>query len=188
MELFSSSYIFRIQQKTLTSIKYLIKWLLNLSCTICSKMTPQTFAQRCISILWSHDFSFNADTQSVLSVRSSLLGYYLFFISWLPLIHQLSSVQFSRSVMFDPLQPHGPQHTRLPCPSPTPGVHPNPCPLSRWCHSTISSSVTPFSSCLQSFPASGSFPVSQFFASSGHSMGVSAHQLASITNSVGFVS
>ena len=77
------------------------------------------------------------------------------------------SVQFSRSVMSDSLWPHGLQHTRPPCPSPTPGVHPNLCPLSRWCHPTISSSVVPFSSCPQSFPASGSFPMGQFFASHG---------------------
>ena len=76
--------------------------------------------------------------------------------------------------MSDSLQPHEPQHTRSPCPSPTPGVHPNPCPLSRWCHQTISSSVMPFSSCPQSFSASGSFPMSQLFASSGQSIGASA--------------
>ena len=70
---------------------------------------------------------------------------------------QLSSVQFSHSVTSDSLRPHEPQHTRPPCPSPTPGVHPNPCPLSRWCYPTISSFVVPFSSCPQSFPASGSF-------------------------------
>ena len=74
---------------------------------------------------------------------------------------QFSSVQFSRSVVSDSLWPHELQHTRPPCPSPTPGVHPNPCPLSRWCHTTISSSVVPFSSCPQSFPASGSFQMSQ---------------------------
>ena len=67
------------------------------------------------------------------------------------------SVQFSWSVVSDALQPHGQQHARPPCPSPTPGVYSNSCPLSRWCHPTISSSVEPFSSCLQSFPASGSF-------------------------------
>ena len=71
------------------------------------------------------------------------------------------SVQFSCSVMSNSLQPHGLQHARLPCPSPTPGVYPNSCPLSLWCHLTISSSVIPFSSCFQSFPASGSFPMSQ---------------------------
>ena len=80
---------------------------------------------------------------------------------------------FSRSVVSDSLQPHGPQHTRPPCPSPTPGVHPNSCPLSRWCHPTISSSVVPFSSCLQSFPASGSFPMSRLFPSGGQSIGAS---------------
>ena len=84
------------------------------------------------------------------------------------------SVQFSRSLVSDSLQPHESQHARPPCPSPTPRVHPNPCPLSQWCHPTISSSVVPFSSCHQSFPASGSFPVSQFFTSGGQSIAVSA--------------
>ena len=84
------------------------------------------------------------------------------------------SVQFSHSIVSDSLQPHGLQHARLPCPSPTPGVYSNSCPLSRWCHPTISYSAIPFSSCLQSFPASGSFLVSQFFASGGQSIGVSA--------------
>ena len=88
--------------------------------------------------------------------------------------HTCSSVQLSHSVVSDSLRPHGPQHTRLPCPSPTPGVYSNSCLLSRWCHPTISSSVVPFSSCLQSFPASGSFQMNQFFASSGQSIGVSA--------------
>ena len=78
-----------------------------------------------------------------------------------------SSVQFSHSVMSDPLRPHGLQHARLPCPSSTPGVCSNSCPLSRWCQPTISSSIVSFSSCLQSFPASVSFPMSQFFASGG---------------------
>ena len=85
-----------------------------------------------------------------------------------------SSVQFSLSVMSNSLRPHELQHSRPPCPSPTPGVHPNPYPLSQWCHPTISSSVIPFSSCPQSFPASGSFPMSQLFASGGQSIGVSA--------------
>ena len=84
------------------------------------------------------------------------------------------SVQFSRSVVSDSLRPHGLQHARPPCPSPTPGAHPNPCPLSRWCHPTISSSVVPFSSCPQSFPASGSFQMSQPFASGGQRTGISA--------------
>ena len=85
-----------------------------------------------------------------------------------------SSVQFSCSVVSDSLWPHGLQHTRLPCPSPTPVVYSNSCLLSQWCHPTISSSVIPFSSCLQSFPASGSFQISQFFAAGGQSIGVSA--------------
>ena len=85
-----------------------------------------------------------------------------------------SSVQFSHSVVSDSLRPHESQHTRPPCPSPTPGVHSNSCPSSWWCHPAISSSVVPFSSCLQSFPASGSFPISQLFASGGLRTGVSA--------------
>ena len=86
----------------------------------------------------------------------------------------ISSVQLSHLVVSDSLQPHGLQHARLPCPSPTPGVYSNSCPLSWWCHPTISSSDVPFSSCLQSFPASGSFPMSQFFTSGSQSTGVSA--------------
>ena len=85
-----------------------------------------------------------------------------------------SSVQFSRSVMSDSLRPHGLQHARLLCPSPTPRAYSNSCPARRWCHPIISSFVVPFSSCLQSFPASGSFPMSRFFASGGQSVGVSA--------------
>ena len=87
---------------------------------------------------------------------------------------QFSSVQFSCSVMSDSLWPHELQHARPPCPSKTPRVHPNSCPLSRWCHPAISSSVLPFSSCPQSFSASGSFPMSQLFAWGGQSIGVSA--------------
>ena len=89
-------------------------------------------------------------------------------------IIQFSSVQFSCSVVSDSLQPHKSQHTRAPCPSPTPGVHPDLHPSSQWCHPTISSSVIPFSSCPQSLPALESFPVSQLFAWGGQSIGVSA--------------
>ena len=85
-----------------------------------------------------------------------------------------SSVQFSHSVVSDSLRPHGQQHARLPCPTSTPGAYPNSRPLSWWCHPTMSSSVIPFSFCLQSFPAWGSFPISQFFTSGGQSIGVSA--------------
>ena len=83
-------------------------------------------------------------------------------------------VQFSCSVVSDPLRPHGPQNSRPPCPSPTPRVYPNSCHLSQWCHLTISSSVIPFSSCLQSFPASGSFQMSHLFASGSQSIRASA--------------
>ena len=87
---------------------------------------------------------------------------------------QLNSVQFSHSVMSNSLRPHGLQHTRPSCPSPTPGVYSNSCPLSLWCHLTISSSVIPFSFHLQSFPASGSFLMSQLFTSGDQRIGVSA--------------
>ena len=84
------------------------------------------------------------------------------------------AVQFSCSVVSNSLWPHESQHARPPCPSPTPGVYPNSCLLSRWCHPTISSSVIPFSSCPQSSPAPGSSQMSQLFASDGQSIGVSA--------------
>ena len=84
-----------------------------------------------------------------------------------------SSLQFIHSVVSDSLQSHEPQHARPPCPSPTTGVHPNPCPSSQWYHSTISSSVVPFSSCPRSFPASGSFPMNQLFALGGQSISFS---------------
>ena len=93
----------------------------------------------------------------------------MFFQRWFQ-----SSHQFSRSVLSDSLWPHGLQHARLPCLSPTPGACSNWCPSSQWWHPTISSSVVPFSSCLQSFPASESFPMSQFFTSSGQSIRASA--------------
>ena len=91
-----------------------------------------------------------------------------------PFFLNISSVQFSLSFVLDSLWPHGLQHAGLPCPSPAPGVYSNSCPLSRWYHPTISSSVVPFSSCLQSFPASGSSLMSQLFLSGGQSFGVSA--------------
>ena len=90
----------------------------------------------------------------------------------------IDSVQFSHSVVSDSLQPHEPQHARPPCPSPTPGVYPNSCPwiqlMNWWCHPTISSSVIPFSSCPQSFPASGSFPMGELFTLGGQNVRVSA--------------
>ena len=94
------------------------------------------------------------------------------------LFHNVSSVQFSHSVVSNSLQPHESQHARPPCPSPAHGVHSDSCPSSPWCHPAISPSVVPFSSCPQSFPASGSFPMSQLFAWGGQITGVSA--LASV--------
>ena len=99
----------------------------------------------------------------------------LYFRYWI--LALMVSAQFSCSVIFDPLRPHGLQQDRLPCPSPTPGAYLNSCPANPWCHPTISSSVFPFSSCTQSFKASGSFPMSQFFASGGQRIGVSASAL-----------
>ena len=88
-----------------------------------------------------------------------------------------NNILFSCSVVSNSLRPHGLQHARLPCPSPSPRACSNSCPLSRWCHPTISSSVVPFSSCLQSFPASGSFLMSWLFISGGQSIGASASAL-----------
>ena len=90
------------------------------------------------------------------------------------LVEKRASVQFTRSVVSDSLRPHELQHARPHCPSPTPGVHSNSCPSSRWCHPAISFSVVPFSSCPQSLPASESFPMSQLFAWGGQSTGISA--------------
>ena len=103
---------------------------------------------------------------------------HLTFTTTFRTINIYGSVQFSHSVKSNSLRPHGLQHIRPPCPSPTPGVYSNSCPSSWWCHPTISSSVIPFSFCLQSFSASGSFPVSQLFTSGGQSIGASA--LASV--------
>ena len=93
---------------------------------------------------------------------------------------------FSLSVVSNTLQPHGLQHARLPCPWPSPGAGSNSYPLSQWCHPTISSSVVPFSSCPQPFPASGSFPMSQLFASGGQSIGASASASALPVNTQGW--
>ena len=104
------------------------------------------------------------------TISLQLEVYTLFIVSR----NRKHSLQLSRSVVSDSLWPHGLQHTRPPCPSPTPGACSNSCPSSRWCYPTISSSVVPFSSHLQSFPASGSFQMRQFFISGGQSIGVSA--------------
>ena len=117
---------------------------------------------------WYHWWKGVKDTQALTASESTVLKNFNF------LREKCStySVQSSRSVMSNSLWPHELHHTRPPCPSPTPGVYSNSCPLSRWCHPTIS--VIPFSSRLQSFPASGSFPMSQFFIPGGQSIGVSA--------------
>ena len=102
------------------------------------------------------------------------LGTYKISLKFAKVIANCMTFQFSCLFMSNSLWPHELQHARLPCPSPTPGACSNSCPSSQWCHPNISSSVMPFSSCLQSFPASGSFPMSQFFTSGGQSIGVSA--------------
>ena len=116
----------------------------------------------------------------LLSVSVRFLFLFLFFTNLCQLFRpQLVSItehllMLSLSVMFNSSWPRGLHHTRLPCLSPSPGICSNSCPLSQWCHPAILSSVTPFSSCPQSFPSSGSFPMSQFFVSGGQSIGVSA--------------
>ena len=120
---------------------------------------------------------------NILLLKSIYLKLHYFLIvskiTWLTIIFsklgvQFSSVQFSCSIMSNSFQPHESQHARPPCPSPNPGVYSNSCPSSRWCHPAISSSVIPSSSCPQSFPASGSFPMSHLFSWVGQSTGVSA--------------
>ena len=115
---------------------------------------------QCISKTWTN---YNPGIQNSNSTPHLVKGYSV----------QFSSVHFSCSVLSDSLRPHGRQHPGLPCSSPTPGACSNSCPASQWCHPTISSSVIPSSSCLQSFSASGSLPMSQSFASGGQSIGVS---------------
>ena len=112
------------------------------------------------------------------SVGHGLVEWAYFNINTVIFNLTISSVQFSHSVVSESLWPHESQHARPSCPSPTPGVHSDSDPSSQWCHPAISSSVIPFSSCPQSLPASGSFPMSQLFAWSGQSIGVSA--LASV--------
>ena len=134
----------------------------------CPSPTPRGYSKSHPSLRWCHPtISFSVVPLS--SCPQSFPASGSFQMSWF-----FASVQFSRSVMSNSLPPHKPQHARPPCPSPTPGVHPNPCPSSQWCHPATSSFVVPFSSCPQSFPASGSFPMSQIFTSGGQNIGVSA--------------
>ena len=143
---------------------------------------PSTGKWYKIKLIYREQFLQNDESifaeKTVFSIPNRPNNKYLCFICiiYWPTMFKYSSisVQFSRSVVSDSLWPHEPQHARPPCPLPTPGVHPNPCPSSRWCHPTISSSVVPFSSCPQPFPASGSFPAGQFLASVGQNTGVLA--------------
>ena len=137
------------------------------SLRICQNQNIRYYPQ--MKILWVFCF-YKFSSLKKLYTKLSLNFQALFF--------KTVSVQFSRSVVSNSLRPHELQHARPPCPSPTPGVHSNSCPSSRWCHLAISSSVVPFSCCPQSLPASGSFPMSQCFAWGGQSIGVSA--LASV--------
>ena len=123
-----------------------------------------------LSAEWAHNLKPWLYIDSVVLSRLTVM---LLIKSCLTFHPIFSSVQFSRSVVSDFLRPHESQHARPPCPSPTPGVHSNSSPSSRWCHPAISSSVVPFSSCPQSLPASKSFPTHQLFTWGGQSTGVS---------------
>ena len=126
-----------------------------------------------ILIYFNHPFKFYILAFAFKSIFLNLLWKYMVFLNWIEMMVFPFS-QFSCLVESYSLWPHGLQHARLPCPSSIPEACSNSCPSSRWCHPAISSSVIPFSSCLQSFPTAGSFPVSQFFASDGQSIGASA--------------
>ena len=123
--------------------------------------------------VWVWPLAWEDPLEKGTATHSSILAWE---IPWMeePGSYSLSSVQFSRSVISNSLRPHESQHARPPCPSPTPRVHSDSCPSSQWCHPAISSSVVPFSSCPQSFPASESFPMSQLFPWGGQSTGASA--------------
>ena len=147
----------------------------SLCVTVTSQLGQVPHCSCALKMLGSSGFSF-----LLLSWGPQTHQSYFPLIMWLrktPTISSLGTVQFSCSVLSDSLQPYRLQHTRPPCPSPTPRICSNSYPLSWWCHPTISSSVVPFSSCLQSFPASGSFAMSQFFPSGGQSIGASASTL-----------
>ena len=151
-------------------------WCIQLLDIFCVLVYANVFSSLSLFFLWNNIETLYTSYKSFFCEVFSYL--FISFPSGIPLnlygLCTLGAVYFSRSVVSDSLRPYEPQHARLPCPSPTPGVHPNPCPLCRWCHPAISSSVVPFSSHLQSSPASGSFQISQLFPSGGQSVGVSA--------------
>ena len=124
--------------------------------------TTQISYQNCVVLAYSVTYDLGYNSLNPLPNHQTYIeNIIVYFPQWKPVFaSQISppSVQFSHSVVSNSLQPHGRQRAKLPCPSPTPGAYTNSCPLSQWSHPTISSSVIPFSSCLQSFPASGSFP------------------------------
>ena len=122
------------------------------------------------------------------SINIYIIDLMVFFCRSRSIFSLKVSVQFSCSVVSDSLWPHGLQHAWAPCPSPTPGVYSNPCPLSWWCHPTISSSVVPFSYSLQSFPASGSCPKSWCFTSAGQNIGASAFSISLSNQFSGLIS
>ena len=158
----------------------------------CPSLSPGVCSNSCPLSQWCHPTYF-IFSRPLLLLSSNFPGIRVFYNEWALCIRwpkywnfsfivspsneysgMISSVQFSCLVMSDSLWTHGPQHARLPYPSPTPRVYPNSCPLNWWCHPTISSSVVPFSSRLQSFPVSESFQMSQLFESGGQNIGVSA--------------
>ena len=142
----------------------------------------QTFVVFCQTSIWiSHGYTYvlSLEPLSHLHLHPTFLDWYRAPV-WVPWDTQHFPIQFSHSVVSDSLWPHGLQHARPPCPSPTPGACSNSCSSGQWCHPTISSSGVPFSSCLQSFQASGSFPKSQFITSGGQSIGVSVSASASV--------
>ena len=160
--------IWEIHRKKPTLLAFLIIWNdspVNIFSTV-SYFSP--FFTLCACSWWDFDFKrkvvavYHSCSQLILGERK--LPTLLSFIGLLPQGLPQGSDQISRSVVSDSLQPHELQHARPPCPSPTPGVHPDSCPSSQWCHPAISSSVVPFSSCPQPLPASESFPMSQLFA------------------------
>ena len=147
-----------------------------------SKLFPITVFEPIVLIVWNAyppdlntaDFSSSFKSQFSHHLCSYPLTLLISFIT--PVTPSILSVQFSHSVVSDSLRPHGLQHASLPCPSPTPRAYSNLCPLSQWCHPTISSSIVHFSYCLQSFPVSPSFPMSWLFAPNGRCLSTTAEK------------